>query len=80
MLKKSGVRKSTSVVEQGQGTMYRDIKEHKETSMGDKYAHYINGSNDFISVYIYQNLSIVYFKYVWFMYVNHTSIKLLKRD
>ena len=56
-------RKSTLVIVGGQGTMYRDVKEDKETFVGDEYVNYINGSDDFINVYICQNFSIVYFTF-----------------
>ena len=41
--------------------MYRDVrttKGHRETSGGDEYACYLNGGDDFTSVYICQNLIV----------------------
>lgn len=38
------------------------VKAYKGTFVSDEYAHYLNDSDDFISVYICQNLSIAYFK------------------
>lgn len=52
----------------------QDVKTYKGTFVSDEYVNYLNGSDDFISVYICQNLSIAYFKYVWFIYINYALI------